>query len=223
MENSAEYFTLIELVKVLGGTSIVLVALITFIGKIWLNRIQIKDKARVDKQLKKLENSLNSKVNALKAKNETKVHVHKIQFEKEFSEYQELWKKAVYLDKILRSLIESSSDFDGYDKTLKEYYCSFNDLVDYNLNSHPFYHKSVHSSSASMMVYIQGFHSDLIKHKDYLNALGTELEDDFQEYNSDLFDKWLKELAREFGNEMIKLSGAIRERWQSMVLIENDL
>jgi hypothetical protein len=223
MENSAEYLTFIDVIKILGGTSVVLIALITFIGRIWINRIRITDKAKTDKELKELDINLSAKVDALKAKNESKIHVHKMQFEKEFSEYQELWKKAVSLDRNLRALRSKLSDHDSYDKALTEYYDSFSEMMNFNLNSHPFYYKTVYNSSVSIVTYIQDFHDPLNNHLDYLNALGSDMEDDFQEYDVTYLNDELKGGEVALGDKMKKLSRDIRERWQGMVLIENDL
>ncbi|TMX41385.1 hypothetical protein DA096_09025 [Vibrio rotiferianus] len=75
----------------IGGSTVVLSALFTFLGRIWINRIHALDVEESNKRYAEYEASINRTVAELAAKNEPKIHVHKVQVEAEYKRYETLW------------------------------------------------------------------------------------------------------------------------------------
>ena len=91
-----------------GGYSVALCGLSTFLGKIWINRIQIKEQSRSQTQLAKLHADFNSKLSVINSKNEPIAHVSKIQFEKEYSHYETIWEHLPLLGQLIEMLIQAA-------------------------------------------------------------------------------------------------------------------
>lgn len=72
----------------------VVCALSAWIGKIWAGRIARREDARLREQLEVLRGDIESTQKRLAGAVEKSVHVHKVQFEKEFGVYQALMKEA---------------------------------------------------------------------------------------------------------------------------------
>ena len=204
MENTPEYLTFIDVIKLLGGASAIIISLSIILGKILINRIREQDRSSFSKEIKTFESKIYAELDSLKAKNEPKTHVHKIQFEKEFTEYQELWSKAVKLDKNLRSLKLDHPHFQNYDDALESYFESYSDLTDFSLNSHPFYFEGIHSSLVKLILKSEETHERLDSHALYLKSKDTE--EFYKEYDEADFKVFLAIAERELGEFMSELS-----------------
>ncbi len=110
------------------------------LGKIWANRVSSKEDSRIQCELASLRTDL-----------ERVLHVHRIQFEKEFQIYLELTEKMVplrqalfTLNKALRPVFEDKIKHDEYyaplRKNLKDSFNAFRDTV---LKNEPFYAEEV--------------------------------------------------------------------------------
>src|SRR5690606_11552906 len=79
----------------LGGTSIVAATICgfaTLFGKVWVNRIFHKDRIRYEEQMQLLLTNLRNS-------GEKDLHIHRLQFEKEFEVYSELWKRLLRVNR----------------------------------------------------------------------------------------------------------------------------
>jgi hypothetical protein len=69
-------------------------ALSAWLGKVWASRIARSEDVKLQRELTQLRDKLESSQKLLAGEVEKKVHVHKVQFEKEFLIYQELMRHA---------------------------------------------------------------------------------------------------------------------------------
>ena len=98
----------------LGGQGIVVVALITWLGKLWLSRILQKEKS-------KLQADIEKKIVALKAEHESRVHVGKIQFEREYESYEIIWAKISDVSKHLQRLSLAKEEHELFEPMCLEF------------------------------------------------------------------------------------------------------
>lgn len=102
-----------QIVSILGGGPVVIVALIGFLGAIQLHRAQERNRKLVEIELVQLRSQLNEANQKLQTSLDRGLHVHKLQFEREFHIYQEIWKTLVPLRKATVSLRLSVSQVDS--------------------------------------------------------------------------------------------------------------
>ncbi len=92
MQNIKDIFQLAGAVIIASGASgAVLFGLSSWLGKIWAERILRTDRLRYERCLADFRHQLNSEIEVLKAKNQRRVLVHKVQFETEFEAYKDIW------------------------------------------------------------------------------------------------------------------------------------
>lgn len=72
----------------LGGAGAIILACSTWLGKVWANRIMEKEKAQYILELENIKNTL-------QGQREKGLYIHRVQFEKEFEIYQEIWQSLV--------------------------------------------------------------------------------------------------------------------------------
>ena len=127
-----------------GGQTVVLFALIAFLGKVWINRINSREIAKSNQLLAELRSELQKKLSRLSEQNESVVHTHKHLIELEYSHYQKIW----------GALSRISPLFDSVEKKFlsnEEILITANELheartaLGYTLNSaYPFINKSIY-------------------------------------------------------------------------------
>lgn len=87
---------LIELAKNFGWAVVLgvflIVALASWLGKVWASRILEKDRGKYEAEIERLRQSGASVVERLRTQGERDLFVHRLQFEKEFEIYNQLWK-----------------------------------------------------------------------------------------------------------------------------------
>ncbi|MEK0272422.1 hypothetical protein WM008_22560 [Vibrio vulnificus] len=88
----------------IGGSTVVLAGLFTFIGRVWINRIHALDVEESNKRFAEFEASIAKTVAELSAKNEPKIHVHKVQVEAEYKRYETLWNNIQLLLPLLSTI-----------------------------------------------------------------------------------------------------------------------
>lgn len=223
MTQAPEYLTLMDVLSLFGGGTVIVSVLLGFLGKTMLSRITERVKSEYNGDLKRLETDLNASLEALKAKNASSIHVHKMQFEKEFTEYQELWKKAVVADRCFRALQTQCHIHYSYKEILDAYYESYRSLLMFNLNAHPFYYEGIHNISKDLILEFSKHHEVLENHERYQKSRDTNLEGEFDSFDFDYLYGHVKQADNGIGELMRLLSREIRQRWQSMVLIDENL
>jgi len=136
MNNSSALGEALKLV-VSGGVG---AAIIGLLGKLWVDRKLDREKANYERELENL-----------KAKLAQKHTIHKLQFEKEFSIYLELWKALVRLRDATTDLTRRS-EFITSNETMeqrqnrkdKEFKESYNEVIQLIEEQKPFYDKEVY-------------------------------------------------------------------------------
>ena len=129
------------LVNLLGGVSIILTALIGFIGKLYFERF----KSRQDALNKQLQASIDAANSALKSKHERSVYVTKSQFDKEFSCYSSIWGAAFELKECvmeLRPVLDFTDENEPFEirkeRRLLKFKEAFNAFVVHSESNKPF-------------------------------------------------------------------------------------
>ncbi len=108
-----------ELLLILGGQTIVITGCISWLGKLLAARIQIKDESLMQKELASMKATFDQKLVKLSAKNDSKVHVGKIQYEREFLAYEKIWETTNLLPHKIKLLSINKADFAEYEKSLE--------------------------------------------------------------------------------------------------------
>ncbi len=206
------------LTTVLGGYTVVLVALFSFLGVIIINRIKEKDAAIYKENILQLEKILTAKINALNSKNETTVFVHKKQYEKEFDEYQDVWQKYVDLYLDFQQLESNADSFENYEKFLESYILKYNEVKKFVLNSRPFLYFKIQNDAKELILSYQDSIELLFGHEQNLTELKSSEErlSYLAEFRAKLEGK-----RTAIDEKMKFLSDSIRNRWQSMSIIES--
>lgn len=145
-ETMNNFFIALEAFKLIaaGGVG---AAIIGLLGKLWVDRKLEREKTNYEKEIENL-----------KAKLSRKLTIHKLQFEKEFSIYLELWKALVRLRNASADLIRRS-EFITSDETPeqrrdrkdKEFKNSYNELVKLVEDQQPFYAKEVYDKASKIL------------------------------------------------------------------------
>lgn len=80
-----------DVISLIGGQSVILLGLSAWLGKVWANRISRKEQLKIQIEIAEVKSAIESKLAALNSENESKVHVSKIQYEREFTNYARIW------------------------------------------------------------------------------------------------------------------------------------
>jgi hypothetical protein len=78
-----------------GGVQVVLTGLVTWLGKVWLNRIHERDKKLVLEHVETLKAGLAATNQRLQAVLDKGLHVHRVQFDTEFEAYRDVWDSVI--------------------------------------------------------------------------------------------------------------------------------
>ena len=105
-----------------------------YLGKAWLEKHLLKQKNNYDTKLKEIQSDLDKKN-----------HVHRVQFEKEFQIYQEIWELVVKIQKSI-FLLNSCDDEDRKADLLEAINENHNCFFDYYHGNKPFYPEEIHKS-----------------------------------------------------------------------------
>ena len=141
---------------VCGGVAVgtIIFGLSSWLGKVWAERIMQKDRLKYETEMEML-------LQGLRTNDSKMLYVHKLQFEKEFEIYKELWTNAIQLeqsvsllecfwlepDRFLKNMndteiqdFEPHQTFEHYKEDLSEVSGKFNHIVRHNK---PFYSKRI--------------------------------------------------------------------------------
>ena len=120
----------------LTGSGLV-VALASWLGKVWASRILAKDRAKYQKQVETL-------LQDLRTRDSKELFVHRLQFEKEFELYKELWRAVLTLGRAGRHFRNvSSRPFKPYEDIHSDFCEANNALSSLVYDNRPFYAPSV--------------------------------------------------------------------------------
>jgi hypothetical protein len=79
----------------LGGSSVIIIGLSSWLGKIWANRIFEKERSKYEIDLEDYKKEINKEMQKLRTYDEKALHMSKIQYDKEFEIYQDIWKAQI--------------------------------------------------------------------------------------------------------------------------------
>ncbi|MCE5221789.1 MAG: hypothetical protein LLF98_11165 [Clostridium sp.] len=77
----------------LGGGGAIVFALSSWLGKVWANRILEKEKKTYQLEIESYKSQLSISLNKINSINERTLHISKVQYDKEFDIYQDIWEK----------------------------------------------------------------------------------------------------------------------------------
>lgn len=142
--------SLYDVFKVLGGVTAILVALFTFISKIWLSRIIEKNKYELQVELKSVQNELDITNRKLDAEIQNSVYISQKQLEHEYVIYQNVWASLIELKNAtmnLRPMMDYVDPIKTREEIIRERLSvfgeKFNKFAAVILQNQPFYPQSV--------------------------------------------------------------------------------
>ena len=109
--------TLREILLWFGGAQAVVVGLLAFAGKVWIDRTGTRLRAKFDTQIESFRAGNAEDRQRLQHLLDRELHVHALQFEKELSVYEKIWKTLIDVAKAVTQL---RPVFDQYDQSESE-------------------------------------------------------------------------------------------------------
>lgn len=195
-----------------GIAYIILCAFSAWLGKIWAGRIARREDATLQGQLELLKGEIESTQKKLAGTVEKAVHVHKVQFEKEFGVYQDLMKEAnrlhlafFTLHPSLKPIFDTQPEAECYYNPLREDLFSSVEAVRTTIRvNRPFYAENVFQCCENLL--------DLaIEEATSLKtAPGT----------GSLSFKEIEQMKKDIQGVFDNLTDSIRNRLNSIVVIE---
>src|SRR6266705_3512382 len=82
-----------KLIGALGGFTVVVLGLSTWLGKLWADRILEKDRQHYREELERLKSSYEAANKSIQSELDKRIHVYRVQFETEFKALSEIWGK----------------------------------------------------------------------------------------------------------------------------------
>lgn len=150
-----------ELIKIVGGATVLLAGLSIFLSKVWSERIASREGEERDRRITELKAQLDEQAAEMKAKLDVAVqrtvHVSKLQFEHEYGIYKAAWERLFSLRQATLSL-RPTMDWVDLSETkeqrmqkrmaaFKEPYNAFLDVVEKNK---PFYPPAIHEAMSAV-------------------------------------------------------------------------
>ncbi|GGI88954.1 hypothetical protein GCM10007978_28300 [Shewanella hanedai] len=196
------------------GASVVIISLSAWLGKLWSIRILQREQAQ-------LKHGLEMKIAELNAVNESKVHVSKIQFEKEFKNYAELWDLVTPMVRELQALSQNKQSYERFKPHFFNLGKLKTDFGNLNASLFPFTDGKVNKASFALTEDLHEKWHLIDSHLEYLNKkalrkLSNEtdclvIEKEFCDQNDIL--------TANIHNLSVTLSYAIKARNESMLVV----
>src|SRR5690606_1781753 len=100
----------------LGGGGAIVLLLSNWLGRVWADRLMQRERARHDSELERLRADLRQRSDAelerLRTNLGKTVHVHRLQFETEFTAYRDIWKELVEAKAMVLALRRMLDSYD---------------------------------------------------------------------------------------------------------------
>ena len=165
----------------LGGSSLILIGLSSWLAKVWANRIMQDEKSKHDRELANLREELRGRV-------EKRVYIYKIQYEKEFEIYQELWATLIPLYQkttLLRPIIDNydPKEDERMRRRLEEFRKSFIPLQEVVQKQRPFYAPEIFNALNKIMMIC---HKESIEYEFKEGRSHKEYWDSQQKFSTDI-------------------------------------
>ena len=136
----------------IGSAGAILLALSSWLGKIWASKILAKDRAKYSAEMERLKNELERASKQVQGEIDKTVFVHRVQFETEFKALTDIWAKVAHVRGEMSHLrpsftIEPDQTLEDRKKALeprfKSFWSAYNELIDAVHRSGPFYSRAV--------------------------------------------------------------------------------
>lgn len=89
-----EIFEIVSAILIsLGGGGTIIFALSSWLGKVWANKILENEKKEHQLEIENYKSQLSISLSKINSINERTLHIFKVQYDKEFDIYQDIWEK----------------------------------------------------------------------------------------------------------------------------------
>ncbi|MBB1397793.1 hypothetical protein H5187_20655 [Pseudoalteromonas sp. SG44-1] len=130
-----------------GGQTVVLIALIAFLGKVWVNRINSRETVKSNQLLAKLRAELQNNLSRLSERNESVVHTHKHLIELEYGHYQKIWEALTRISPLFESVEKKLLSSEEILITANELHEARTSLGYTLTSAYPFINKSIYDAA----------------------------------------------------------------------------
>ncbi|WP_100406690.1 hypothetical protein [Bacillus solitudinis] len=136
-----------------GGSGVILLGLSSWLGRIWATRILEKEKKEHTLEIENFKSQLQNKINVANSLIDKSVHVTKLQYDKEFSIYLEIWEQLSSCVVSTKKLYPSGVQNIPYDekeleefnkKKWAEFATNYNDFSNIITKYAPFYEEKLY-------------------------------------------------------------------------------
>jgi hypothetical protein len=137
-----------------GGSSVIILALSSWLGKVWANRILEEEKKKHTLEIENYKSKLQKGLELQKSINDKAIYISKVQYDKEFIIYVEIWEKLMdaivhtkFLYPTLEDIPKDEEDrkkyqLEKYNEFIKKYN-EYSKIID---KYAPFYQEKFYSS-----------------------------------------------------------------------------
>lgn len=137
-----------------GGSSVIILGLSSWLGKVWANRILENEKAAHDKELQGYRSKLEQELSKMEVFQEKALYISKAQYDNEYSIYREIWEtmrecivKTSMLYPKVGNLPSDEKEKEEYQKKkYDEYIDAFNQFSKTIDKAAPFYKEDFYNS-----------------------------------------------------------------------------
>jgi hypothetical protein len=203
-----------EMLLPFGGASVIIIGLSAWLGKLWSTRILQSEQAILKHELEK-------KIAKLNAVNESKIHVSKIQFEREFKSYAELWDLVTPIVRELQTLSHIKQSYELFKPHFFNLGTLKNNFGNLNASLYPFIDEKVSKASFAITQELQEKWHLIDLHLSYLEEkVHIESNDDvdYSVIEREFCDQ-NDILTANVHNLSVNLSNAIKARNESMLVV----
>jgi len=129
---------------ILGGQTVVLGGLFSFLGKVWINRINNNEISKANIALAELQSEIQATQARLNERNESVIHTHKYLVEVEYDHYQKIWAALTRVSPLFDSVERKIEQDESIVVTATELHEARVALGDILNASYPFINKSIY-------------------------------------------------------------------------------
>jgi len=209
-------------VTLFGGYSVIIIGLSSFLGKLWANRIQNGEMERTQHKITELKAKLDGQIAVQTSRLESNIHVGKIQYEREFNSYEEIWKEASSLSRKIKLLQLHLSSFEFYKEEFFSFGKSKVKLEELGSSRFPFIDDGVYSEVCECCKIVQSKYEVINEHLDFLcNKANTIVSEEVYTEVEARINGELDDLINQYYTATVNLGAAIRERNNKMIVVEN--
>lgn len=218
----------VAIILSLGGSGAVLIGLSSWLGKIWADRILQSEKQKYSLEIEEYKNKLDKQLNLLNSSIDKSIFVTKLQYDKEFSIYLEIWgslsecvisTKALY-PKYENVFTDEEKQEEYKEKKWKRFVENYNEYSNVILKYAPFYEEKLYEGFIKLRNLCMGqanlfktYEFDVKYNATYAMARDTKM-------SGETFDEVYIEFPRAIEELQKSLQKEIREYLKSLQAID---